>query len=189
MLPFFWMLFGETFFLPAALFSVNHFSCFSHNKTVLPGVRDWIKFFPLSTCRIISSARAGIVVLMILCAAPDVGWNSAFLFIVFIFLLGITNGIVSCACFMQGPTLAKESKRADAGSVHVLALFSGGTVGFYAAEPFALFVIDHGVSALILAAGVVAVLPWSSFVGGLMFRLGGCVKAQAQEGRDSLKNI
>ena len=151
-------------------FVVGAFNLADFIGRYIPGMYNWIKYFPLWFCRILASARAAFVVLMVCCISPDIGMNSSLLFIVFVFFLGFSNGVVTTACFITGPTLAKEHKRPDAGSVHVLLLFLGISGGYFASEPFTRWCIHDGKAALIFGGVITAVLPWISFVGGLLLK-------------------
>ena len=64
----------------------------------IPSTRDWIRFFPLWFCRILASARAALVILMVCLVSPDIGINSSLLFLILVFTNGVINGVIITAC-------------------------------------------------------------------------------------------
>ena len=112
-------------------FNVGSYNLADFIGRYIPSHGNNIRFFPLWVCRIMASARAILVVLMVLTAAPDIGWDSSFLYLVFLFIHGLCSGSAVTATFMHGPVLAEPHKRADASSLHMLGLFAGISGGYF----------------------------------------------------------
>ena len=135
---------------------------------ILPAIHsdtfDTIDFFPLWICRLISSFRAVVVVLILFTCTPAVHYiHSSFAFLWFVGLMSFTGGIVQTATFMVAPTLAKAAKQPDAGSVCLLLNFLGMAFGLGLAVPYVdILIPKHGVVAVCVSGGVLLLLPWFS---------------------------
>eukprot|EP01004_Peranema_trichophorum_P007750 NODE_6527_length_875_cov_29.227394_g5932_i0.p1 GENE.NODE_6527_length_875_cov_29.227394_g5932_i0~~NODE_6527_length_875_cov_29.227394_g5932_i0.p1 ORF type:complete len:222 (+),score=37.70 NODE_6527_length_875_cov_29.227394_g5932_i0:58-666(+) len=94
----------------------------------IAGVESICNSFSLKTCGVLTMARMGLALLVVLCVRPQIISNN-WILIALVFVIGVSNGLVCTITMMKGPLLVPNYQRAEASYIMVGALFAGISLG------------------------------------------------------------